>query len=95
MPPGRWTTLHWAISVNNRTQILRGRQAVRDPLRPQLHRVLEAQVARIQAGIVGGLRHEHADHVAGQQMAHFWVEIRASLRPHLFGQGPGYQPQNP
>jgi hypothetical protein len=30
--------------------------------------VLEAQIARVYAGIAGGLRHEQADHVLGQQM---------------------------
>ena len=38
--------------------ILRGREASRDPLRPQLHSVLEAQLTRAHAGVAGGLRHE-------------------------------------
>lgn len=35
--------------------ILRRRQTSRDPLRPQLHGVFEAQVARINTDMAGGL----------------------------------------
>jgi len=38
--------------------ILLGRQASRDPLRPQLHSVFEAQVTRVYPSIAGGLRHK-------------------------------------
>jgi hypothetical protein len=48
--------------------ILRGRKSSRHPLGPQLHRVLEAQAARVHVGIASGLRHEQSDHVVGQQM---------------------------
>lgn len=43
--------------------ILLGRKSARDPLRPQLHRVPQAQAARVHAGIAGGLRHEQSDPV--------------------------------
>ena len=48
--------------------ILRGRQTPRDPLRPQLHGVLEAQVTRVDAGIARGLRHQQPDQVVRQQV---------------------------
>ena len=48
------------------TAVLRSRQTSRDPLRPQLNSVLEAQIARVYASITGGLRHEQANHVVGQ-----------------------------
>ena len=48
--------------------VVRSRQSARHPLRPQLHRVLEAQVARIHVGVAGGLCHEQSDHVVGQQV---------------------------
>ena len=48
--------------------ITRAAKASRRPLRPQLHRVLEAQVAWVHVGVAGGLRHEQSDHVAGQQV---------------------------
>lgn len=48
--------------------VLRRRQPSRQPLRPELHRVLEAQAARVHVGIAGGLRHEQSNHVVGQQM---------------------------
>ena len=48
--------------------ILRRRQTSRDPLRPQLQGVFEAQLVRVHTGIAGGLRQEQTDHVVGQQM---------------------------
>jgi hypothetical protein len=46
--------------------IIRAAKPSRQPLRPHLHRVLEAQASRIDVGIAGGLRHEQSDHVVGQ-----------------------------
>jgi hypothetical protein len=66
--------------------VLRRRQSSRPPLRPQLHRVLEAQAARVHASIAGGLHHEQPDHVVGQQvdsplcLVHLW-RLGSSGRP--------------
>ena len=48
--------------------IIRAAKPSRQPLRPHLHRVLEAQASWIDVGIAGGLRHEQSDHVVGQQV---------------------------
>ena len=48
--------------------VLRRTNPSRHPLGPKLHRVLEAQAARVHIGVAGGLRHEKSDHVVGQQM---------------------------
>jgi adenylate cyclase len=69
--------------------VIRGRQTARDPLRPQLHRVLEAQATRVHAGVAGGLRHEQADHVVGQQMDPqlFLVHLRRLAAQHIHARG--------
>ena len=68
---------------------LRGRHPSRDPLGPQLHGVLEAQTARVHAGIAGGLRHEQSDHVIGQQMDPqlLLVHLRRLAAQHIHAGG--------
>ena len=69
--------------------ILRVRQASRALLCPQLHRVLEAQLTRVYAGIAGGLRHEQPDDVVGQQMDPqlFLVHLRRLAAQHVHAGG--------
>ena len=69
--------------------ILRGRQTPRDPLRPQLHGVLEAQVTRVDAGIARGLRHQQPDQVVRQQMDPqlLLVHLRRLAAQHVHARG--------
>ena len=43
-----------------------GRQSANDPLRTQLQGVLEAELSRVGAGLLGGLDHQQPDQVVGQ-----------------------------
>src|ERR1019366_8919600 len=43
-------------------------QSARDPFRPQLHGVLKTQLARMYVGVEGGLCHEQADQIVGEQV---------------------------
>ena len=48
--------------------VAHGRQASRELIDTQLHGLFEAQLTRVDTGTAGGLLHEQADHVVGQQM---------------------------
>lgn len=53
---------------NSDTTVAVAAQTGRDPLRPYLRGVLKTQLARMHGGVGGGLRHEQADRIIGEQM---------------------------
>ena len=65
--------------------VAHGRQTSREPLDTQLHGVFEAQLTQVDIGMAGGLRHEQANHVVGQQMDPqlFLVHLRRQAVQHL------------
>lgn len=85
--PGPMADLALGDQREQQLAILRGRKSSCDPLGPQLNRVLEAQATRVHAGIGGGLGHQEADHVVGQQMGlqllfiHFWRLAAQDVHP--------------
>ena len=69
--------------------VAHGRQTSRELIDTQLHGVFEAQLTQVDTGMAGGLRHEQADHVVGQQMDPqlFLVHLRRQVVQHLHAGG--------
>ena len=69
--------------------VAHGRQSSRELIDTQMHGLFEAQLTRVDTGTAGGLLHEQADHVVGQQMDPqlFLVHLRRQVVQHLHAGG--------